>query len=233
MAHRLWSVLTDNLTQQNKPNMDFTYLGGGQNSQSSSIGNALSQKYAPLESMLQFSREAYDRGVAESSQTMREAMRLDAERNSAETERRYSEKQAKIKKKELQQADLQEKQFKLEDEGKRNLGFLSEWMDEQNDLIDNALMSNDPEIRATVPALVKNLLRVKGAIESEDVPTLSGRLKYNEKTSSMSPSQAVTRSKISQKIPEAPVQKEPQKQKEEKKDDGKKVPVPSSDVIDI
>lgn len=187
--------------------MEFQYLGGGQNSGQSSVGQALSQKYAPLESMLDFSKNAFTTGISEAGSNYRAQLQ-----ESGATSRYERQRMDEAKKARLTEAGAREEQ----------IGYLTELLAEQESIINNASESGDPEQLARIPEVMANRNRIMSLIKGgASYHTLEGMLKRNADRQSMEYESAGERGAL--KKPQQAVQPKAPKQVDgQVKDDGKR-----------
>jgi hypothetical protein len=189
--------------------MQYNYLGGGQESGRSSVGQALGQTYSPLENMQKMSQEFAQQGLNNAGQMRRQMVSTGgqmAENQMARSEqRRVASEEQRAKR-------------------RQQLAYLGELINEQEMLADAAMDSNDPEQIRRVPEVLRNVARMKGMLQQGvNYDTLEGILKRNTETESLEANTAGNRGAL-----RAPEQKEKPQQKhagtqakpEQKKEEG-------------
>lgn len=151
--------------------MDYQYLGGGQESGRSSVGQALGQTYTPLENMQKMSQMFAEQGLSNAG-----AM----ERQMVSTGGQMAENQ--MQRNEQRRAAADEQRSKR----KQQLAYLGELINEQEMLADAAMDSNDPDQIRRVPEVLRNVARMKGMLQQGiNFDTLEGILKRNSDAESL------------------------------------------------
>ena len=200
--------------------MQYSYLGSGQESGRSSVGQALGQTYSPLENMQKMSQEFVSQGLSNAGANYREMLNEQGANYRANLseqgeDRRYKQaiRDAKNEKRATDEATKQQ-----------HVAYLGELIDEQQMLIEAASQSEDPEQLRRIPELQSNVMRVRKLLSlNPSLETLAGVLERNKDRASMEFETAAARGGLrAQKGGEA---KEPNKAKDgsntaEKKKEG-------------
>ena len=151
--------------------MDYQYLGGGQESGRSSVGQALDQVYSPLESMQKMSQEFVQQGLQNAGANYRASMEVNARSMEAQQARNDERRRASEEKRALR---------------KQQLGYLGELLAEQEALVLAAEESGDPDQERRVPEVKANIARIRQMLTAPaDFNTLEGMLKRNNDRASL------------------------------------------------
>ena len=202
--------------------MDYQYLGGGQESGRSSVGQALGQTYSPLEGMQKMSQEFVQQGLQNAGANYRASMEVNARSMEAQQARNDERRRAS-----------EEQRAKR----KQQLAYLGELINEQELLASAAMDSNDPEQIRRVPEVLKNVARMRGLLKAgTDYDTLEGILRRNTETESLEANTAGNRGAL-----RAPEQKEKPQEKpagsqpkpEQKKEEGTRKVASSRNQISL
>lgn len=189
--------------------MQYSYLGGGQESGRSSVGQALDQTYSPLESMQKMSQEFVSQGLSNAGENYRARL--------AEAGRESAYRMAR-------QDDLNDKKAEAKSKKQQQMAYLGELLAEQEMLIDAASQSDDPEQLRRIPELQKNHARVRRLLSlNPSTETLAGLIERNSERASMEAETAGARGGL--RSPQNGGAKEPNKAKDgsspsEKKKEG-------------
>jgi hypothetical protein len=200
--------------------MQFQYLGGGQDSGRSSVGQALGQTYSPLENIQKMSQEFVQQGLSNAGANYRAQLAESGENSRYQRKRQDEDKKAK---EEQRSNKAQQK------------GYLSELLEEQDSIIRNAQESQDPKQLARLPEVIKNKQRIERMLAGGlSYDTLAGMLARNAERSSMEYESAGERGALSkEKQPVAKTAPAQSEGKQEKKDDGKRPTASSRPPISL
>ena len=189
--------------------MQYSYLGGGQEGNRSSVGQALGQTYSPLENVQKMSQEFVSQGLSNAGENYRAQLA-----ESGENSRYWHGVQTGQKEKKDQDRATKKKQ----------MAYLGELLAEQEMLIDAASQSDDPEQLRRIPELQKNHARVRRLLSlNPSTETLAGLIERNSERASMEAETAGARGGL--RSPQNSRAKEPNKAKDgsspsEKKKEG-------------
>jgi hypothetical protein len=151
--------------------MQYNYLGGGQESGRSSVGQALGQTYSPLENMQRMSQEFAKEGLSNAGAMRRQMVSSGAQAAESQMARNEQRRAAQDEKKA---------------QHRQNIAYLGELITEQEALAEAASASNDPEQIRRIPELLKNVNRMKGVLKAGvNYDTLSAMLQRNKDTESL------------------------------------------------
>jgi hypothetical protein len=197
--------------------MDYQYLGGGQESGRSSVGQALGQTYTPLENMQKMSQMFAEQGLSNAG-----AMRRQQVSTGAQDEKRSADEQAEA-----------EKQAKV--------AYLTELLAEQEALVEAASESGDEEQQRRIPEVIKNMMRIQDVLSSNpSSATLSGILERNKDRAQLEAETAANRGGLRQpkqgkgQSPEVKTGGSDSKKKDDgKKDDGKRTVATARPTISL
>ena len=189
--------------------MQYSYLGGGQEGNRSSVGQALGQTYSPLEGMQKMSQEFVQQGLSNAGENYRANLREQGE------DRRYQA---------ARNDDMRDKKAEARATKQKQMAYLGELLAEQEMLIDAASQSDDPEQLRRIPELQKNHARVRRLLSlNPSTETLAGLIERNTERASMEAETAGARGGL--RSPQNGRAKEPNKAKDgsspsEKKKEG-------------
>ena len=189
--------------------MQYSYLGSGQESGRSSVGQALGQTYSPLEGMQKMSQEFVSQGLANAGANYRAQLEVAGKESAYRTARRD---------------DMNDKKAEAKSKKQQQMAYLGEMLAEQEMLIDAASQSDDPEQLRRIPELQKNHARVRRLLSlNPSTETLAGLIERNSERASMEAETAGARGGL--RSPQNSRAKEPNKAKDgsspsEKKKEG-------------
>ena len=190
--------------------MQYNYLGGGQESGRSSVGQALGMTYSPLENIQKMSQEFVSQGLSNAGANYRAQLAEAGADSRSRTARNDAVRDKKNEERELK---------------KEKIAYLSELVEEQEMLIDAASRSEDPEQLRRLPELQGNVMRVRKLLSlNPSLSTLTGLLERNKDRASLEFESASGRGGLVAPKPAAkPEQKalSPSPKKEEKKEEKK------------
>ena len=189
--------------------MQYSYLGGGQEGNRSSVGQALGQVYSPLENMQKMSQEFVQQGLSNAGENYRAELAEARADSRSQTARRD---------------DMNDKKAEAKATKQKQMAYLGELLAEQEMLIDAASQSDDPEQLRRIPELQKNHARVRRLLSlNPSTETLAGLIERNTERASMEAETAGARGGL--RSPQNGGAKEPNKAKDgssstEKKKEG-------------
>lgn len=189
--------------------MQYSYLGSGQESGRSSVGQALGQTYSPLEGMQKMSQEFVSQGLSNAGANYRAQLEVAGKESAYRMAR---------------QDDLKDKKAEAKSKKQQQMAYLGELLAEQEMLIDAASQSDDPEQLRRIPELQKNHARVRRLLSlNPSTETLAGLIERNSERASMEAETAGARGGL--RSPQNGGAKEPNKAKDgsspsEKKKEG-------------
>lgn len=201
--------------------MDYQYLGGGQESGRSSVGQALGQTYTPLENMQKMSQMFAEQGLSNAGAMRRQQVSTGAQMAELSMRRQDAMRSAA----EEAEAEKQEK-----------VAYLTELLAEQEALVAAASESNDPEQERRIPEVIKNMMRIRDVLSSNpSSATLSGILERNRDRAQLEAETAANRGGLRQ-----PKQEKGQSPEvktggtdSKKKDDGKRTVATARPTISL
>jgi hypothetical protein len=200
--------------------MQYSYLGSGQESGRSSVGQALGQTYSPLENVQKMSQEFVSQGLSNAGANYRAQLGEQGANYRAELGEQSADRRYKMTRRD----ELNEKKATQNATKQQQIAYLGEMLAEQEMLIDAASQSGDPEQERRIPELQKNMSRVRRLLSlNPSTETLAGLLERNTERASMEAETAGARGGL--RAPQGGGAKEPNKAKDgsastEKKKDG-------------